>query len=376
MKLHRRHWLALGLVAPAIAPRSVRAEPPIIAAVPATPGARVTPVLEGLENPWAIAWLPDGTALVTERAGRLRRVVEGVLDPRPVEGVPQVLALGQGGLLDLALDPGFAGNGYIYLTHSAGMREANRTTVTRARFDGTRLTEVQPILAVTPDKAGGAHFGSRLLFLPDASLLVSVGDGGNPPARIGVKLSRLHAQDVHNEIGKVLRIDRDGRPVPNPPFEANPKLFSIGHRNIQGLAWDRARQRIWATEHGSQGGDELNLLAPGNNHGWPLATHSVEYGSGNAISPHRSLPGMTDPVLVWTPVLAASGLAVWQGDLFAGGLRDQGIRRVRLDGAGRVVGQDRINVGARVRDVRVGPDNALYALTDSGNGRLLRITLG
>lgn len=367
----RRTLFAVALALPALA----RAQPPIVASVPATPGVRVEPVLDGLENPWSIAWLPDGTALVTERPGRLRRVADGVLDPRPVEGVPPVLALGQGGLLDVVLDPDFATNRLIYLSHAAGTREANRTTVTRARFDGARLSDQRAIFEVTPVKQGGAHFGSRLLFLPDGSLLVSVGDGGNPPAMVNGRLSRLQAQDVASEIGKLVRIDREGRPVPGAPFAANPKLFSIGHRNIQGLAWDAGRRRIWATEHGSQGGDELNMLQPGRNYGWPLATHSVEYGSGAAISPNRSLPGMVDPLVVWTPVIAASGLAVWQGEIFAGGLRDGGIRRVRLDAAGAVVGQDRIAVGARVRDVRVGPDGGLYALTDTRNGRLVRITL-
>jgi aldose sugar dehydrogenase len=314
-------------------------------------------------------------------------VRNGVLDPQPIAGVPDVLAISQGGLMDIALHPRFAENRLVYLTYSAGTRSANRTQIARARLDGNRLQNLQVIFTVTPSKTGGQHFGSRLLWLPDGTLLAAIGDGGNPPLQIDGKLSREQAQNLNSNLGKVIRLREDGSPAPDNPLSkakatgsVKPEIWSYGHRNIQGLAFDPVRQQVWATEHGSRGGDELNLVTGGQNYGWPLVTHSQEYGGGE-ISSQRSRPGLVDPKTVWTPAIAPSGLAIyrgdlvpdWAGNLFAGGLVSRDVRRIWLDGNGRVTQQQTIAIGQRVRDVRQGPDGWLYVLTDESNGQLLRL---
>ena len=374
------------MLAATLAAAPARAQPVVAQeTVPELPGVTVTRLVGGLENPWSLAFLPDGTMLVTERPGRLRRISDGRLDAAPVAGVPGVAAIGQGGLLDIALSPGFANDRLLFLSASQGDSSANRTVVWRARYDGTGLADAAVIFRAAPDKPGGAHFGSRLLFLSDGTLLVSVGDGGNPNLRIGAGPPREQAQRVDSALGKLHRINPDGSLPADNPFRGQagsvPSLFSIGHRNVQGLAWDSERRAVWASEHGSSGGDELNRIVRGGNFGWPRATHSVEYGSGAAISPNRSLAGMEDPKLVWQRGIAPSGLTVhsgraipaWRGDIFAGGLGSSDVRRVRLGPDGSVAGQQRIPIGARVRDVREGPGGALYVLTDSRDGTLFRI---
>jgi glucose/arabinose dehydrogenase len=381
--LSRRHLVAGAAsfaAAPAFAQPTIAPE-----SVPEMAGVRAARLVGGLANPWSLAFLPDGSMLVTERPGQLRRIADGRLDPQPIAGVPEVAAFGQGGLLDIALSPGFATDRTLFLSFAEGNSGANRTAVARARFDGSRLSDVAVIFRATPDKPSGAHFGSRLLFLPDGTLLVSVGDGGNPNVRIEGTAPREHAQRTDSGLGKLHRINADGAIPADNPFRgtggAIASLFSIGHRNIQGLAWDATRNAVWASEHGSSGGDELNLIRRGANFGWPRATHSVEYGSGAAISPNRSVAGMEDPRLVWLRTIAPSGLAVhsgrgnagWRGDVFAGGLQSGDVRRVRANPEGGVMTQERIPIGARVRDVREGPDGALYVLTDSRDGTLFRI---
>jgi aldose sugar dehydrogenase len=284
----------------------------------------------------------------------------------------------------VALHPRFAENRTLYLAHAAGTEAANRTVLTRARLEGERLAEVQTIFSASPDKTRGAHFGSRLLWAEDGSLLMSVGDGGNPAVQLAGRPIREQAQNLDAHLGKVLRLDENGRPPADNPFlnrpGIRPEIWSFGHRNIQGMAWDPTRRMLFATEHGSRAGDELNRLRRGLNYGWPVATHSEEY-TGGPISPHRAQPGLEDPLLVWMTTVAPSGLAAhsgrgvaaWRGDLFAGGLRSQDVRRVRLDAEGRVTGEERIPVGRRVRDVREGPDGRLYLLTDETNGRLMRV---
>jgi glucose/arabinose dehydrogenase len=352
--------------------------------LPIAQGWRTETLVDGLEHPWGLAFLPGGDLLITERPGRLRRVRDGVLLPDPIAGAPAVLALRQGGLLDVAADPDFARNRFIYLSFASGSESVNATRVVRGRLQDNQLLDVTQIFEATPQKAGGFHFGSRLVFLPDGTLLISVGDGGS---------ERNRAQDLGAHFGKVARIRPDGATASDNPFharaDARAEVWSYGHRNIQGMARDPVSGRIYATEHGAQGGDELNLLTPGSNYGWPLATSAVEYGPDKRpISPHRSLPEMTDPLVVWTPSIAPSGLTVyrgdlfraWNGDLFAGAMVTGsraiagGVVRIDLDDNGRVQGQERLAIDARVRDVRTGPDGALYVLTDEVKGRLIRIT--
>jgi glucose/arabinose dehydrogenase len=353
---------------------------------PVEQGARRETLVEGLEHPWAMAWLPDGTMLVSERPGRLRVVQEDKLRPEPVAGVPPVLAQGQGGLLDLALHPRFASNRLVYMTLAQGSAEANMTVVARARLseDLSRLTDVQQIYAVPRAKSGGQHFGSRLLFLPDGSLLVSIGDGGNPPASLDGANIRNQAQNAAAAFGKVLRLTDEGKPAGGNPLAgragALPEVYTLGHRNIQGIAWDASRRTVWVNEHGALGGDELNRLSPGANFGWPAVSRTREYVGGAPVGT-PSANGMTDPVLLWEVATAPSGLVVyngaafphWRGDIFSGGLASGDIRRIDLDEAGRVQGETSLRMGARIRDVRVGPDGFLYALTDERAGRLVRI---
>jgi len=348
------------------------------------PEVKQVTVLENLEHPWGLAWLPDGSMLITERSGRLRVVRDGVLDPNPIPGVPDMFTENQGGLLDIVLHPDFEDNRLVYFTYSHGTSAANRTRIARAVFDGSSLSDWEVIFEVSPTKSRGQHFGSRLTWLPDGTLLASIGDGGNPPIEIEGEFIRQQAQNPSNTLGTVIRMNDDGSVPADNPFvsdtEAAPEVWSYGHRNIQGLAFDPAGDRVWATEHGARGGDEVNLLQAGENYGWPEATHSREY-SGGLISPEESLPGMVDPKLIWTPSIAPSGLAVytgeafpeWQGDLFAGGLVSQDIRRIEVDESGSITNEETIAIGQRVRDVRQGPDGLLYVLTDEANGQLIRL---
>ena len=355
-------------------------------ALPLTQGWSAEPIVNGLEHPWAVAWLPNGDMLITERPGRLRIVRDGKLDPKPIAGLPPILALRQGGLLDVAPHPDFTKNKLIFLTYAAGTEEANSTRVLRAKLDRGRLSEVKEIFRASPDKAAGFHFGSRLLWLPDGTLLVTLGDGGR---------HRDRAQDLGAHFGKIVRMTIDGAAPADNPFNARtdalPHVWSYGHRNVQGIARDPATGRIFATEHGAQGGDELNLVRAGADFGWPSATYAVEYGQERKpISPRQSAPGMDDPLAVWTPSIAPSGLAFytgalfpeWRGDIFAGALltgartNPGGIIRVRINADGKAIGMERIALNARIRDVRQGPDGALYALTDEAQGQLLRISPG
>lgn len=332
-----------------------------------------------------MAWLPDGAILITERPGRLRIFRNGRLDPTAIAGLPNgILAAGQGGLMDIALHPKFAENRLIYFTYAHGTRDANRTRLARAKFDGTRLSNVQVIFEVSPVKSGTQHFGSRLAWLPDGTLLLATGDGGNPPLQLGGQLIRNQAQNLRSLLGKVVRLKDDGSIPPDNPFATSkqglPALWSYGHRNPQGLTVDPATGQVWQTEHGSRGGDELNRIEGGKNFGWPLVTFSEEY-SGGPISSDTSLPGLVDPKLQWTPAIAPSGLVVyrgdrfpaWQGQLFAGGLVSQDIRRIQVDVQGKATELEKIEIGQRVRDVRQGPDGLLYVLTDQSNGSLIRI---
>lgn len=367
------------LVAPA-----ARAQPEPSGPPPEVRSWRAVPVAQSIRNPWGIAWLADGRALITGKYGTLHILKDGKLEEIPMESLPQVFTGGQGGLLDIAVHPESAENPRVYMTMSTGTEEQNRTILVRGIFDGRRVARIETLLKVEPAKSGGQHFGSRLLWLPDGTLLMSVGDGGNPPLRIGGMLAREQAQNLGSHLGSILRLTDEGKPAPDNPFlgkeSARPEIWTWGNRNIQGIARDPQSGRVWANEHGPLGGDELNLMEPGRNYGWPLATLGRDYRTGEPIG-RPSVEGMVDPKIVWIPATAPSGLAYytgehfpkWRGSLFSGGLVSEDVRRIALDGEGNVTGQERLVIGSRVRDVRQGPDGFLYVLTDEENGRVLRI---
>ncbi len=374
-------WLSLVLLLPTGC-HSDTGPAPISGEVAEAKGWTLEVLARDLENPWGIAWLPDGSALITERPGRLRWFRNGHLEPEPVAGLPPVLAYGQGGLLDIALHPDFATNRLVYLSLAIGAPEANRTALARGRLTDAGLQGMEIIFQNADVKDGAQHFGSRLLFLPDKSLLMSIGDGGNPPLAFAGANIRNQAQNLGTHFGKILRLRDDGSPHPDNPFlgrpGARPEIWTLGHRNVQGLALD-PQGRVWANEHGSRGGDELNRIQAGANYGWPEVSYSHEYW-GPAVARDQSRPNIQDPILVWTPSKAPSGLTFytgdrypgWRGNLFSGALKFLQIRRLVLDGA-RVVAEDKLSIGQRVRDVRQGPDGYLYLLTDHHDGQLLRI---
>ena len=372
--------------APAAAQAAGKKSPlaPVFADVPKAGGFKKTAVVKGLENPWGLAFLPNGDMLVTERPGRMRLVRGGQLVPEPIQGVPQVFAAGQGGLMDVALHPDFAQNKLVYFTYSTGTAEANRTTLGRGRLDGNQLRDVKVLFQAQPDKPGDQHFGSNIVWLADKSMLISIGDGGNPPNMVQGILARENAQKLDRHLGKTLRLDAEGKAPKDNPFvgrsDAKPEVYTWGNRNIQGLARDPQTNRVWATEHGPRGGDELNLLKPGANYGWPLASYGRDYRTRELISPNESLPGMEDPKRVWVPSTAASGLVVytgdkfprWKGSLLAGGLVSQDVRKLKLDGE-NVVGEESLPIGRRVRAVLQGPDGFVYVLTDHKDGEIFRL---
>ena len=351
---------------------------------PAAKGWRAETVVDGLPQPWGMAWLADGRILVTGKGGTLHLVDGKRAVAVPVEGLPQLFTGGQGGLLDIAVHPADKGpNPRVYMTMASGTQEANRTVLVQGVFDGKRVHGVRAIFTASPSKSGGQHFGSRIVFLKDGTLLMSIGDGGNPPARVGEMLARDQAQNVRSHNGAILRLTAEGQAAPGNPLAgkggALPELWSIGHRNIQGMVVD-PQGRVWASEHGPRGGDELNLIEGGKNYGWPLQSYGLDYQTREPVGKHV-VPGMVQPLVAWSPSPGASGLAwytgqafpAWRGSLFSGGLATEDIRRVAFDAQGKVAKQERLDIGKRVRDVRQGPDGQLYVLTDESKGSLLRI---
>lgn len=346
---------------------------------------KVAVVAHGLVNPWGLAFLPDGRMLVTERPGRMRLVgTDGRLSP-PLPGLPAVAAEGQGGLLDVVTDPRFASNRLVYWSYSetAADGDGNGTAVARARLDGPpgseRLAEVQVIFRQLPKVASRLHFGSKLVFGNDGRLFITLGD----------RFSRKDdAQTLDNHLGKIVRIEPDGKvPADNPlvgkPGNPRPEIWSWGHRNVQGAAIHPATGDLWATEHGPQGGDELNLVQPGRNHGWPVITHGRNYGIGTKIGDGTERADVVAPLAHWVPTsIAPSGMAFltsdrypgWKGNLFIGALRGQALVRITLDG-NKVASQERLlqSQNERIRDVRQGPDGFLYLLTDNADGRVLKV---
>jgi aldose sugar dehydrogenase len=337
---------------------------------------KVVTVAEGFQNPWSIAFLPDGDMLVTERPGRLRVVRNGTLLPEPVEGVPAVRAQGQGGLMEVLPHPDFANNRLLYLSLSKPNDQNQATTaIVRGRFEGTRLTDVEEIFVAEAWGGAGQHFGSKLAFDRDGYLFITVGDrGGNP------NLQEKHpSQDLGNHQGTVIRLHDDGRVPSDNPFVgragAQSEIYSYGHRNPQGLAIHPETGDVWITEHGPQGGDELNLVRPGLNYGWPVVGHGVNYG-GAVIHQAAEREGMESPAFYWLPSTGTSGLIVytgdrfpeWRGNLLAGGLAGQNIDRIVVDGS-TIVRTERIASGlGRVRDIRQGPDGHIYVAIDDRGG--------
>jgi len=336
---------------------------------------KVETVATGLSHPWGLAFLPDGRMLVTERSGTLRLVSkDGKLSP-PLSGVPKVVAMGQGGLLDMAIDPDFKSNNLVYLTYSEPGEGGASTAVARGRLGESGLDGVAVIFRQEPKVQGGNHFGSRLAFSPDGKLFITLGE----------LFTFAPAQDLTNDLGKIVRINPDGSVPKDNPFvgrkDARPEIWSYGHRNPQGAAIHPETGKLWETEFGPRGGDELNIPQPGANYGWPVVSWGNHY-TGEDIPDPPTHPEFADAIYHWNPVISPSGITfytadaipAWKGNLLIAGLSEQAIVRLTLDG-GKVVGEERIPMGARIRDVVQGPDGAVYALTDEGNGKILRLTL-
>ena len=340
---------------------------------------RAVPVVEGLDNPWAVAFLPDGRMLITEKAGQLRLADRDGRLSLPLAGLPEVSSGGQCGLLDVVVDPAFASNQRIFFTFAQAGEGGNSTAVGRARLVGGQLQDVRTIFSQRPKMNSRHHCGSRIVFDRNGHLLVGLGDRFS---------GKDEAQNPANHIGKVVRITVDGQAPADNPWASSgaPEVFSLGHRNIQGAALHPDTGELWASEHGPQGGDEINRVLAGRNYGWPLVTMGRNYGTGTRIGEEGPKPGFEQPLRHWVPTsVAPSGLAFvtserypgWKGSLLMGTLRGQVLVRLTLDG-GRVVSEERLleDLGQRWRDVRQGPDGWIYVLTDGPAGRLLRLQPG
>jgi glucose/arabinose dehydrogenase len=361
-----------------VAPEPVRGTPP-----PPQPakviktGYKVTEIAKGLDHPWSMAFLPDGSMLVTERVGRLRLIKDGSLQAEPIGGVPAVHTGSQAGLFDIVLHPKFAENHIVYLTYAAGTKAANGTQVARARFDGSALQDLHVIFKAMPLKDTDNHYGGRLAFLPDGTFALTIGEGFE---------YREKAQDLKSDLGKIVRLNEDGGVPQDNPFigqaSVRPEIYTWGHRNEQGLFFDASSGRLYETEHGPRGGDELNIIVARRNYGWPVITYGMDY-SGAYVSPYTQRPGLEQPVIYWTPSIAPSGLTMyygdkfpaWRGDLFVGALAFKHLRRVHLDEHGEVVDQEQLlnDLNWRIRDVRAPADGFLYVCTDETDGHVLRL---
>ena len=337
-------------------------------------------IASGLEHPWAVEPLPDGSLLVTERPGRMRIISAAGEVGAPLAGVPAVHADGQGGLLDIALSPDFESDRTIFWSYSEPRDDGNGTSVARGVLseDRRRLEDVRVIFRAIPSYGNSAHYGSRLAFGPDGMLYITTGD------RFDTSM-RMHAQRLDNHLGKVLRIAPDGSVPEGNPFtgrsDARPEIWTLGHRNVQALAFD-PQGRLWMVEHGPQGGDELNLIEAGQNYGWPLVSYGEEYGGEPIETAETARPGYVQPVYYWDPVIAPSGMQwytgdffpEWQGSVLVGALRERRLVRLVVED-GRVTGEEHLleNRGKRIRDVRQAPDGMLYIITDEDDGELWRL---
>ncbi|GAA4523108.1 PQQ-dependent sugar dehydrogenase [Chelativorans composti] len=344
------------------------------------PSIRVQTVVNGLSHPWGLAFLPDGTMLVTERSGNLRLVTDRLSDP--IAGVPEVDARGQGGLLDVALDPAFEQNRLVYLSYAEAGEGGNSTAVARGRLsdDNARLENVEVIFRQQPKVQSQLHFGSRLVFDPEGHLFITLGERSH-------ERFRSQAQELNSHLGKIVRINPDGSVPADNPFVnqegALPEIWSYGHRNIQAAALNPVTGVLWEIEHGPRGGDELNVIEPGANYGWPIVTLGINYDGTTIGEGLQHKDGMVDAIRTWTPVIAPSGMIFYQGDafpdwkgnLFVGGLASTALVRLTLSGDS-VTGEERLleSLRLRIRDVAEGPDGSIYVITDEDNGEILRIT--
>ena len=334
----------------------------------------VVTVTDKLSNPWGIAFLPDGRTLVTERSGQIRIVMNGKLLDEPISGVPKVFAEGQGGLMDIQLHPDYESNGWIYLSYSKPGEGGGGTTIARAKIEGNALTGVEELFSAQPFTSSGAHFGCRIAFDGKGYMFFSSGERGN----------MSNAQKLENHLGKILRLHDDGRVPSDNPFVntagAKPEIWSYGHRNPQGLIYDKTTGRLWDHEHGPRGGDELNLIEKGKNYGWPVITYGINY-DGTSITDQTSKPGMEQPVTYWVPSIAPCGMVLvtsdrypeWKNNILVGALALQHVARVELDKNGKYVTQEKLlDKKARVRAIAQSPDGYLYVATESP-GQLLKI---
>ncbi len=381
MRLGKVVFLLLALAASPAQPQTAREAAVAIDRVPVPPVDRygVERIASGLAAPWSLAFLPDGRFLVSEKHGGLRIVApDGSVGPVLPGGPPNVLAQVDSGLLDVVLDPDFAENRFVYVAFAQGTEEANRTAVWKARLADGRLADGRVIFHVGEDKRAPSHPGGRMLFLPDKTLLLAVGDGYD---------YRDKAQDPASHLGKVLRLTRDGQAPPDNPFVARagyaPEIWTLGTRNIQGLTRDPASGTVWAHEHGPRGGDEINRLVAGANYGWPRASFGIDY-DGTLITSAQHVDGMADPAFVWSPSIAPSGLAVYHGALFpelegrllAGSMAFRALVQVREHPETRLLAEEGrwlVGLRERIRDVRVSPAGEIYLITDHESGALLRL---
>lgn len=348
---------------------------------------KVETLAEGLVNPWSLAFLPDGSILVTERSGALRAIRDGKLVAEPVAGLPAPYVANQAGTFDVVPHPDFANNRTLFISYAHGVKAANGTRVIAATYDGSTLSNIRTVFDARPLKNTPVHYGGRIAFLPDGTMLITLGDGFE---------FRERAQKLDNDFGKIVRVNTDGSVPRDNPFVgregALPEIWSYGHRNVQGLAVDPVGGAVYEHEHGPRGGDEINLIRKGRNYGWPIACYCVDY-SGARVTPFTTAKDTEQPLKYWNPSIGPSGLAVyrgglfpeWQGDLLVGGMAanasqgvsTQGLHRIVMKG-GKPVGEERYLTGVRVRTVGVGPDGAVYVTTEDRSGKpvgkVLRLT--